>query len=87
MAARELFVVHLPVAARDLTGAIRLARVMGLSLRLMPFVDTGQMTVSYEDEQDVHHQVFCDRRMPGCAGRRCLLPADHDGPCARRLRR
>lgn len=87
MAAREWFVVHLPVSARDLAGAIRLARVMGVSLRLMPFVDTGQMTVSYEDEQGVRHQVFCDRRLPGGVGRRCLLPADHDGPCARRLRR
>lgn len=86
MTDREWFVVHLPVSARDLTGAIRLARVMGRSMRLAPFVDTGQMTVSYEDEQGVHHRVFCDRRLP-VGGRRCLLPADHDGPCARWLRR
>ncbi|MFI1194839.1 hypothetical protein ACH4T9_16485 [Micromonospora sp. NPDC020750] len=42
--------------------------------------------MSPEDDQNVRHRVFCDRRMPG-GGRLCLLRADHDGPCARRLRR
>lgn len=87
MGDRERFVVHLPVSARDLTGAIRLARVMGRSMRLVPFVETGQITVSYEDDQDVHHRVFCDRRLPGISGRRCRLPAEHGGPCARRVPR
>lgn len=86
MTARRRFVVHLPITARDLAGAIRLARVMGRSARLVPFVDTGQISVSHEDEQGVHHQVFCDRRLAG-GGRRCALPAGHDGPCARWVRR
>ncbi|WP_326560745.1 hypothetical protein [Micromonospora sp. NBC_01796] len=85
MADRERFVVRLPILARDLAGAQRLARVVGRSLRLLPLVDPGEITVSYEDEQRVHHRVFCDRLLG--AGRRCLLRADHDGPCARRLTR
>ncbi|WP_329107787.1 hypothetical protein OG792_05065 [Micromonospora sp. NBC_01699] len=85
MADRERFVVRLPVLARDLAGAQRLARVMGRTMRILPYVDPGEITVSYEDEQRVHHRVFCDRLLG--AGRRCLLRADHDGPCARRLSR
>lgn len=85
MVDRERFVVRLPVLARDLAAAQRLARLVGRSLRLLPLVDPGEMTVSYEDDQGVHHRVFCDRLLGG--GRRCLLRADHDGACARRLTR
>ncbi len=85
MAAAERFVIHLPVVARDLAGAERLARAMGRSMRLLPYVDPGEITVSGEDEQGVHHRVFCDRLLS--VGRRCLLRAGHDGPCARRVRR
>jgi hypothetical protein len=54
-------------------------------MRLLPQVDPGEITVSYEDEQPVQHRVFCDRLL--AAGRRCLLRADHDGPCTRHIRR
>jgi hypothetical protein len=84
MADRERFVIRLPVVARDLAAALRLARVMGRSMQLLPQVDPGEITVSYEDDQGVHHRVFCDRLL--APGRRCLLRADHDGPCTRRLR-
>jgi hypothetical protein len=84
MVDQERFVIRLPVVARDLAAAKRLARVMGRSLRLLPQLDRGEITVSYEDEQRVHHRVFCDRLLD--AGRRCLLRADHDGPCTRRIR-
>jgi hypothetical protein len=84
MADRERFVIRLPVIARDLAAAKRLARVMGRSMRLLPQTDPGEITVSYEDEQRVHHRVFCDRLL--AARRRCLLRADHDGPCTRRIR-
>ncbi|MEH0845314.1 hypothetical protein V6U81_23270 [Micromonospora sp. CPCC 205711] len=79
---RERYVVHLPVLATDLAGATRLARVVARWASLLAATDAGETTVSAEDEQSVRHRVFCDLRMPG--GRRCLLRADHDGPCARR---
>ncbi|TDC72883.1 hypothetical protein E1193_26790 [Micromonospora sp. KC606] len=77
------WVVHLPVVAPDLPSAQRLARVVARWAVVLPQTDPGETTVSAEDEQGVRHRVFCDLRMPG--GRRCLLRADHDGPCARRL--
>jgi hypothetical protein len=78
------FVVHLPVCAVDLTAAVRLARAITRPLGFLPQVDSGDTTVSAEDDQGVRHQVFCDRRMVG--GRRCLLWPGHDGRCARRVR-
>ncbi|MFU8871923.1 hypothetical protein [Micromonospora sp. SL4-19] len=85
MAEPERFVVHLPVEARDLPGAVRLARVVARWAGLLSAADPGETTVSAEDDQGVRHRVFCDLRLPG--GRRCLLRAGHDGPCARRLTR
>ncbi|MEV0003062.1 hypothetical protein AB0H28_12355 [Micromonospora sp. NPDC050980] len=81
----ERWVIHLPVVAPDLPAAQRLARLVARWALVLPQSDTGETTVSAEDEQGVHHRVFCDLRMPG--GRRCLLRAEHDGPCARRLGR
>ncbi len=85
MADRQRFVIHLPVLAGDLVGAVRLARVVARWSSLLAQTDPGETTVSVEDDQGVRHRVFCDLRLPG--GRRCLLRADHDGPCARRLTR
>ncbi|WP_229400686.1 hypothetical protein [Micromonospora okii] len=82
MAARERYVIHLPVLAADLGGAVRLARVVARWAGVLSFGDPGETTVSAEDEQGVRHRVFCDRRLPD--GRRCLLRADHDGSCTRR---
>ncbi|KWV30067.1 MULTISPECIES: hypothetical protein [Micromonospora] len=81
-AGRERFVVHLPVVAVDLPGAVRLARVLARWAGVLAQADPGETTVSAEDEQGVHHRVFCDLRLD--TGRRCLLRADHDGPCSRR---
>jgi hypothetical protein len=81
----QRYVVHLPVAAADLPAAQRLARVISRWLLVLPQTDPGEITVSEEDNQNVRHRVFCDLRMPG--GRRCLLRADHDGACSRRLSR
>jgi hypothetical protein len=85
MAAGERYVIHLPVVAADLSAAIRLARVVARSMTFLPQTDLRETTVSEEDNQGVRHRVFCDLLLPG--GRRCLLRADHDGPCSRRLRR
>ncbi|MFC0006965.1 hypothetical protein [Micromonospora siamensis] len=82
---RERFVVHLPLVTTDLAAALRLARVVARWAGLLPAADPGETTVSAEDDQGVRHRVFCDLRLPG--GRRCLLRADHDGPCARRSTR
>ncbi|NLU79042.1 hypothetical protein HCA58_11775 [Micromonospora sp. HNM0581] len=77
------WVVHLPVAASDLIAAQRLARVVARWASVLPPADPGETTVSAEDEQGVRHRVFCDLLLS--TGRRCLLQADHDGDCARRL--
>ncbi|MEU0078808.1 hypothetical protein ABZY58_12980 [Micromonospora tulbaghiae] len=79
------WVIHLPVTAADLPAAQRLARVVARWTGILPQTDPGETTVSTEDDQNVRHRVFCDLLMPG--GRRCLLRADHDGPCARRVHR
>ncbi|SCE99092.1 hypothetical protein [Micromonospora mirobrigensis] len=79
------YVIHLPVVATDLPAAQRLARVVARWSVLLPQTDPGETTVSAEDDQNVRHRVFCDLLLTG--GRRCLLAADHDGPCTRRLRR
>jgi hypothetical protein len=79
------FVIHLPVAALDLAGAKRLARVVARGMSFLRQIDPGETTVSREDDQGVRYRIFCDLLLPG--GRRCVLSADHDGPCARRLHR
>ncbi|MEU1687926.1 hypothetical protein [Micromonospora sp. NPDC005707] len=81
----ERWVIHLPVTAADLPAAQRLARVVARWTGVLPQVEPGGTTVSTEDDQNLRHWVFCDAPMPG--GRRCLLRADHDGQCSRRLRR
>ncbi|WP_089158471.1 hypothetical protein [Micromonospora sp. NBS 11-29] len=78
---RERFVIRLPVVGGDLAGAVRLARVVARWSGVLGSADPGETTVSAEGEQGVRHRVFCDLRMDG--GRRCLLRADHDGPCSR----
>ncbi|MGK5673872.1 hypothetical protein ACSNOB_13650 [Micromonospora sp. URMC 106] len=81
-AARERFVIHLPVVTRDLLSAVRLARVVARWASVLAQTDPGETTVSAEDAQHLRHRVFCDTLLPD--GRRCLLRADHDGPCTRR---
>ncbi|MGC5017056.1 hypothetical protein [Micromonospora sp. DT47] len=77
------WVIHLPVTAPDLLRARIFARTTARVLaRLSACVDPGEVTVSAEDEQGVHHRVFCDRLLPG--GARCALPVDHTAPCSRR---
>ncbi|WP_225854767.1 hypothetical protein [Micromonospora sp. ALFpr18c] len=78
-AGRERFVVHLPVVAEDLSGALRFARAITRALGFLADVDRAETTVSEEDAQGVRHRVFCDRLLGG--RRRCPRPADHDGPC------
>ncbi|MCW3817860.1 hypothetical protein ONA91_25760 [Micromonospora sp. DR5-3] len=81
----QRYVIHLPVVAADLPDAQRLARVVGRWLVVLPQTEPGGITVSAEDDQNLRHWVFCDLLMPG--GRRCLLRADDEGSCSRRLRR
>jgi hypothetical protein len=72
-------VIHLPVAVADLAGALDLARTLARSLASTPEIDVAGTRASAEDSQHVRHWVFCDRIMPD--RRRCLLRADHRGPC------
>lgn len=76
---RERFVVHLTVAADDLTAARLLARAIGRSLAFLPELVLGETTVTEEGATDPQHQVFCDRRLGG--RRRCVRRVDHQGGC------
>ncbi|MFY1705602.1 MULTISPECIES: hypothetical protein [Micromonospora] len=79
----DRWVIHLPVGVPDLLRARIFARTAARVLvRLSRAVDVGEVTVSREDEQGVHHRVFCDRRLPG--GARCGLPTDHVAACTSR---
>ncbi|MEU8333539.1 hypothetical protein [Micromonospora sp. NPDC048839] len=73
------------VVATDLPSAQRLARVVAHWAHVLPQLEAGGTSVSAEDDQNVRHWVFCDRILS--EGRRCLLRADHDGACSRRLAR
>ncbi|WP_326561818.1 hypothetical protein [Micromonospora sp. NBC_01796] len=78
------YVIHLPISAPDLPRARILARTAARSLSFLA-VDARETTVSEEDNQGVHHRVFCDRLLDD--GRRCVLRAEHETPCAPRVPR
>jgi hypothetical protein len=75
------WIIHLPIVAPDLDRAAILARTAARALAFLR-VDTGETTVSPEDDQQRHHHVFCDRRLDD--GRRCALRNGHDSPCTHR---
>lgn len=77
------YVIHLPIVTTDLARARVLARTAARALTFLA-VDARETTVSEEDDQGVHHRVFCDRLLDG--GRRCALRADHEIACTPRLR-
>jgi hypothetical protein len=79
------YVIHLPITAPDLARARILARTAARSLAFLTALDPGETTVSEEDDQGVHHRVFCDRLLDG--GRRCVLRAEHETACTARLPR
>ena len=73
------FVAHLPFTASDVSSALIFTRTLVRSLAFLDELDGGEATVSYEDEQDRHHRVFCDLLVTD--GRRCERRAGHDGSC------
>ncbi|MGW4463094.1 hypothetical protein [Micromonospora sp. NPDC004704] len=74
------YVIHLPVTAPDLPGALNLARVLARSVSFLPQIDSTGAEVSEEDNQNARHQVFCDRPTEG-ERRRCGKAAAHSGEC------
>ncbi|GGL87291.1 MULTISPECIES: hypothetical protein [Micromonospora] len=78
----ERFVAHLPFTAADLPAARQFAGSLARSVNFWSEVDAGETTVSLEDEQCVHHRVFCDLPLGG--GRRCARRVQHGGPCSAR---
>ncbi|MFY1704540.1 hypothetical protein ACN28G_22910 [Micromonospora sp. WMMA1923] len=75
----ERFVVHLPVVADNLDTARRYARLITRAVSFLGNIDRTETTVSYEDDQGVHHRIFCDRLLGN--GRRCTGRAGHPGDC------
>jgi hypothetical protein len=73
------YVLHVPIEAPDLAGALDLAAEVATSLAFPPQVHIGETAVSEEGNQRVRHRVFCDRLMPD--RRRCTRRAGHDGSC------
>jgi hypothetical protein len=76
----QRYVLHVPMEAPDLPGALDLAAALATSLAFPPQVHIGELAVSEEGNQRLRHRVFCDRLMPD--RRRCLRRAGHDGACA-----
>jgi hypothetical protein len=78
-AARERFVIHLPVVTRDLLSAVRLARVVARWASVLAQTGPGETTVSAEDAQHLRHRVFCDTLLPtagaACSGPTTTAPA------------
>ena len=79
------FVIHLPITVPDLARARIMARTATRSLAFLAAIDPGEVTVSEEDNQGVRYRVFCDRLLDD--GRRCVLRAEHETPCAARVPR
>ncbi|MFI6758758.1 hypothetical protein ACIBF5_06385 [Micromonospora sp. NPDC050417] len=75
------YVIHLPVTAVDLPGALALARVLTRSVGWLTQIDSTGVELSEEDNQNVRHQLFCDRRVENTP-RRCGRATGHDGGCA-----
>lgn len=76
------FVAHLPFTAADLAAAKRYARMLARTLECLPAVDAAETTVSEEGDPSIHYRLICDRKLDD--GRRCVLRADHETPCAAR---
>jgi hypothetical protein len=69
----SFWVVHIPIAAPDMAGAMAVA--VQISRRVasrFPAADVGMTEVSVANRQGVRHRVFCNG------------PLDHGGPCRRR---
>lgn len=79
------FVIHLPIAVPNLARARIMARTAVRSLAFLTAIDPGEVTLSEEDNQGVRYRVFCDRLLDD--GRRCVLRAEHETPCAVRVPR
>ncbi len=82
MTGTERYVVHLPFTAADLDQARLMARTLARSVSFLAEVDIPESTVSAEDDQSVQYRLFCDRLLEN--GRRCVLRAEHEVPCAPR---
>ncbi|MGI5214636.1 hypothetical protein [Plantactinospora sp. CA-290183] len=80
MADPSRYVLHLPFTAPDTAESRQYARMLARSMGRLPEVDAAGATVSDEDNQGVHSQIFRDRPLGG--GGRCVLRADHEVPCA-----
>ncbi len=72
--------VHLIVDVPTLGDALLMAEQLATSLAFLPQLDSGETTVSAEDEQSKRYRVFCDRALPERC--RCTLPSGHGGPCS-----
>lgn len=84
-AALSRFVAHLPFTAATLAEAKQYARMLARTIGgELPEVDVAEATVSVEGDSTVHYRLICDRRLDD--GRRCVLRADHEVPCAARRR-
>lgn len=76
----DRYVVHLPFTAPDVDAARQFARMAARTLGGLPEVDVAEATVSVGDDQVVQSRLFCDRLLD--KGRRCVLRAEHEVPCA-----
>jgi hypothetical protein len=78
------WMIHIPVEVVDVHAALALADVIAQAVApAHPAVVAGAIAVSHEETPDVHHPVYCDKRVP-LSNRRCGLHAAHHGICTPR---
>lgn len=73
------FVFHIPFRAASLSAALATAKRLADFFTFLSDFDRGETTVTYEGDQEIHHRVICDRRLP--TGGRCCLRHGHSNQC------
>jgi hypothetical protein len=72
----SFWLVHIPIAAPDMAGAMAVASQIGRRVASrFPAADVGMTEVSVADRQAVRHRVFCDARLE--EGGACRLRPGH----------
>jgi hypothetical protein len=73
------WVIHLPTTLTTHDEAVELTAALRDSLSHITVLDFGEATLTEEDNQRVHHRVYCDKLHRD--GNRCRLRDRHDNSC------
>jgi hypothetical protein len=76
------WVIHLPTTLTTLDAATKLVTALRDSLDHVTAIDFGDATLTEEDDQPAHYQVYCDRLLDDRS--RCRRLDRHADPCSSR---